>query len=65
MCDFKLLLITAVFHLKALTEEASDDELPPDVDLNDPYFAEEVKKIGKPACVCRLLLESTNKNDMA
>ncbi|XP_052039701.1 ESF1 homolog [Apodemus sylvaticus] len=31
---------------KALTEEASDDELPPDVDLNDPYFAEEVKKIG-------------------
>lgn len=31
---------------KALAEEASDDELPPDVDLNDPYFAEEVKKIG-------------------
>ncbi|XP_042522346.1 ESF1 homolog isoform X2 [Dipodomys spectabilis] len=31
---------------KALAEEASDDELPSDVDLNDPYFAEEVKKIG-------------------
>ncbi|OBS72334.1 hypothetical protein A6R68_13089 [Neotoma lepida] len=31
---------------KALTEEASEDELPSDVDLNDPYFAEEVKKIG-------------------
>ncbi|KAM6144303.1 ESF1 homolog [Erethizon dorsatum] len=31
---------------KAVTEEASEDELPPDVDLNDPYFAEEVKKIG-------------------
>ncbi|XP_023574314.1 ESF1 homolog [Octodon degus] len=31
---------------KALAEEDSEDELPPDVDLNDPYFAEEVKKIG-------------------
>ncbi|XP_006143718.1 ESF1 homolog [Tupaia chinensis] len=31
---------------KALGEEASEDELPSDVDLNDPYFAEEVKKIG-------------------
>ncbi|XP_034352359.1 ESF1 homolog [Arvicanthis niloticus] len=31
---------------KALAEEASEDELPPDVDLNDPYFAEEVKKMG-------------------
>lgn len=31
---------------KALAEEASEDELPPDVDFNDPYFAEEVKKIG-------------------
>ncbi|XP_041526383.1 ESF1 homolog [Microtus oregoni] len=31
---------------KALSEEASEDELPSDVDLNDPYFAEEVKKIG-------------------
>nr|XP_020022215.1 ESF1 homolog isoform X1 [Castor canadensis] len=29
---------------KALAEEASEDELPSDVDLNDPYFAEEVKK---------------------
>uniref|UniRef100_A0A2K6GSY4 ESF1 RRM domain-containing protein n=1 Tax=Propithecus coquereli TaxID=379532 RepID=A0A2K6GSY4_PROCO len=27
---------------KALAEEASEDELPSDVDLNDPYFAEEV-----------------------
>ncbi|KAL2764015.1 ESF1-like protein [Daubentonia madagascariensis] len=31
---------------KALAEEASEDELPSDVDLNDPYFAEEVEKIG-------------------
>uniref|UniRef100_A0A8C5KFU3 ESF1 nucleolar pre-rRNA processing protein homolog n=1 Tax=Jaculus jaculus TaxID=51337 RepID=A0A8C5KFU3_JACJA len=31
---------------KALAEEASEDELPADVDLNDPYFAEEVKKMG-------------------
>ncbi|MEJ1278819.1 ESF1 nucleolar pre-rRNA processing protein homolog [Cricetulus griseus] len=30
---------------KALAEEASEDELPSDVDLNDPYFAEEVKKL--------------------
>lgn len=31
---------------KALTEEDNEDELPSDVDLNDPYFAEEIKKIG-------------------
>ncbi|KAM8774410.1 ESF1 homolog [Rhynchonycteris naso] len=31
---------------KALAEAASEDELPSDVDMNDPYFAEEVKKIG-------------------
>lgn len=31
---------------KALAEEDSEDELPSDVDFNDPYFAEEVKKIG-------------------
>nr|XP_027809454.1 ESF1 homolog [Marmota flaviventris] len=31
---------------KTLAEETSDDELPPDVDLNDPYFAEEVKRLG-------------------
>ncbi|XP_040837758.1 ESF1 homolog isoform X1 [Ochotona curzoniae] len=31
---------------KALAEEGSEDELPSDVDLNDPYFAEEVKNIG-------------------
>lgn len=30
---------------KALAEEASEDELPSDVDLNDPYFAEEMTKI--------------------
>ncbi|XP_063490046.1 ESF1 homolog isoform X1 [Symphalangus syndactylus] len=30
----------------ALAEEASEEELPSDVDLNDPYFAEEVKQIG-------------------
>lgn len=31
---------------KVLAKEASEDELPSDVDLNDPYFAEEVKKMG-------------------
>ncbi|XP_023587197.1 ESF1 homolog isoform X1 [Trichechus manatus latirostris] len=31
---------------KALAKETSEDELPSDVDLNDPYFAEEVKKMG-------------------
>ncbi|XP_039075034.1 ESF1 homolog isoform X2 [Hyaena hyaena] len=31
---------------KALAEEASEDELPSDVDLNDPYFAEEITKLG-------------------
>nr|XP_031530277.1 ESF1 homolog isoform X2 [Vicugna pacos] len=31
---------------KALAEEASEDEVPSDVDLNDPYFAEEAKKMG-------------------
>ncbi|VFV44799.1 esf1 homolog [Lynx pardinus] len=31
---------------KALAEEVSEDELPSDVDLNDPYFAEEITKIG-------------------
>ncbi|XP_008055314.1 ESF1 homolog [Carlito syrichta] len=31
---------------KVLAEDASEDELPSDVDLNDPYFAEEVKKMG-------------------
>lgn len=42
-----------IFIFKALAEEASEDELPSDVDLNDPYFAEEVKKIGnKPAHIC-------------
>ncbi|KAM4831602.1 ESF1 homolog [Urocitellus parryii] len=32
--------------VSTLAEETSDDELPPDVDLNDPYFAEEVKRLG-------------------
>lgn len=49
------------FNLKALAEEASDDELPSDVDLNDPYFAEEVKKIGKPVYICSFQLESKEK----
>ncbi|XP_058589012.1 ESF1 homolog [Neofelis nebulosa] len=31
---------------KALAEEASADELPSDVDLNDPCFVEEITKIG-------------------
>uniref|UniRef100_A0A8C3WQN5 ESF1 nucleolar pre-rRNA processing protein homolog n=1 Tax=Catagonus wagneri TaxID=51154 RepID=A0A8C3WQN5_9CETA len=31
---------------KALAAEASEDEVPSDIDLNDPYFAEESKKIG-------------------
>ncbi|KAB0384475.1 hypothetical protein FD755_006392 [Muntiacus reevesi] len=30
----------------ALAEEASEDDVPSDVDMNDPYFAEEAKKIG-------------------
>uniref|UniRef100_A0A8D2AJ93 ESF1 nucleolar pre-rRNA processing protein homolog n=1 Tax=Sciurus vulgaris TaxID=55149 RepID=A0A8D2AJ93_SCIVU len=30
---------------KTLAEETSEDELPPDVDLSDPYFAEEGKKL--------------------
>ncbi|XP_032950718.1 ESF1 homolog isoform X3 [Rhinolophus ferrumequinum] len=42
---------------KALVEEASEDELPSDVDLSDPYFAEEVKNIGKPAHICNFQLE--------
>ncbi|KAM7125454.1 ESF1 homolog isoform 1-T2 [Molossus nigricans] len=31
---------------KAFSEEASEEELPSDVDLSDPYFAEEVKNIA-------------------
>ncbi|KAM6164597.1 ESF1 homolog [Rhynchocyon petersi] len=31
---------------KVLAKDNSEDELPSDVDLNDPYFAEEVKKMG-------------------
>lgn len=49
------------FNLKALAEESSGDELPSDVDMNDPYFAEEVKKIGKPAHICSSQLESKEK----
>ncbi|MBZ3887624.1 ESF1-like protein [Sciurus carolinensis] len=30
---------------KTLAEETSEDELPPDVDLSDPYFTEEGKKL--------------------
>lgn len=33
--------------LQATAEtEQSEDELPSDVDLNDPYFAEELEKTG-------------------
>jgi hypothetical protein len=52
------------FDFKALAEEASEDELPSDVDLNDPYFAEEVKKIGKSAHVYNFQLEPKEKDDM-
>lgn len=31
----------------AAEREESEDELPPDVDLNDPYFAEEFEKTGQ------------------
>ncbi|XP_010084759.1 PREDICTED: ESF1 homolog [Pterocles gutturalis] len=47
---------------KATAErEQSEDELPPDVDLNDPYFAEELEKTGlkkKPESV-----ESTSEDE--
>uniref|UniRef100_A0A8C5T2A0 ESF1 nucleolar pre-rRNA processing protein homolog n=1 Tax=Malurus cyaneus samueli TaxID=2593467 RepID=A0A8C5T2A0_9PASS len=47
---------------KATAErEQSEDELPPDVDLNDPYFAEEFEKTGlkkKPESV-----ESTSEDE--
>ncbi|XP_027750284.1 ESF1 homolog [Empidonax traillii] len=47
---------------KATAErEESEDELPPDVDLNDPYFAEELEKTGpkkKPESV-----ESTSEDE--
>ncbi|XP_015478636.1 ESF1 homolog [Parus major] len=42
-------------------KEESEDELPPDVDLNDPYFAEEFEKTGvkkKPESV-----ESTSEDE--
>lgn len=53
-----------IFNFKALAEEASEEELPSDVDLNDPYFAEEVKKIGKPAHICSFQLESKQKDEV-
>lgn len=49
------------FNLKGLAEESSEDELPSDVDMNDPYFAEEVKKIGKSAHICSFQLRSKEK----
>lgn len=52
-----------IFNFKAFAEEASEDEVPSDVDLNDPYFAEEVKRIGKPAHVCSFPLASKGKKD--
>ncbi|XP_005042786.1 PREDICTED: ESF1 homolog [Ficedula albicollis] len=45
----------------AAEREDSEDELPPDVDLNDPYFAEEFEKTGlkkKPESV-----ESTSEDE--
>ncbi|NWR21682.1 ESF1 protein, partial [Emberiza fucata] len=45
----------------AAEKEESEDELPPDVDLNDPYFAEEFEKTGlkkKPESV-----ESTSEDE--
>ncbi|XP_062345377.1 ESF1 homolog [Cinclus cinclus] len=45
----------------AVEREESEDELPPDVDLNDPYFAEEFEKTGlkkKPESV-----ESTSEDE--
>ena len=30
--------------------DLSDDELPPDVDLDDPFFAEELGSVGKFPC---------------
>ncbi|KAL2305714.1 hypothetical protein Nmel_003601 [Mimus melanotis] len=45
----------------AAEREESEDELPPDVDLNDPYFAEEFEKTGlkkKPESV-----ESTSEDE--
>ncbi|NWZ33298.1 ESF1 protein, partial [Brachypodius atriceps] len=45
----------------AAEREESEDELPPDVDLNDPYFAEELEKTGvkkKPESV-----ESTSEDE--
>ncbi|XP_008563014.1 PREDICTED: ESF1 homolog [Galeopterus variegatus] len=48
---------------KAIAEEASEDELPSDVDLNDPYFAEEVKKIGIKKKSMRSAKESTSPEE--
>lgn len=31
-------------------KELSDDELPPDVDLSDPFFAEELAATGDQRC---------------
>lgn len=47
-----------LFNFKALVEDTSEDELPPDVDLSDPYFAEEVKKMGKPPYIGSFRLKS-------
>ena len=35
------------FHSQSAAQ-LSDDELPPDVDLNDPFFAEELEKSESP-----------------
>ncbi len=43
-----LSFISFIFSQKE--EELSEDELPPDVDLNDPFFAEELAATGNQYC---------------
>ncbi|XP_051039237.1 ESF1 homolog isoform X1 [Phodopus roborovskii] len=50
---------------QALAEEASEDELPSDVDLNDPYFAEEVKKLGIKKKSTKSAKDSTSSEEEA
>lgn len=58
---YNKLYLFFIFIFKALAEEASEDDVPSDVDMNDPYFAEEAKKIGKPTHICSFQLESKAK----
>ena len=41
------LILQSEAHAAEHGEVFSDDELPPGVDLSDPYFAEELKDSGK------------------